>query len=85
MGERGPLPGGEALVEAFMILLRVFLVLAWLFLPVTIVYLIISPKFRRRMLRRLISSLSFIASVYILARILPDLFGDRAWLSGMPS
>jgi hypothetical protein len=55
-------------------------------LPVILVYAIISPEFRRRMLRRLLSYLLFAALVYLVTQRWPELLNltEGATLSGAP-
>jgi hypothetical protein len=69
-GEFGPLPGGEFLL----VLVRAFFALAWLSLPFFIIYFIISPEFRKRALRMLVSLLWAYAFYIVLTRVRPDLF-----------
>jgi hypothetical protein len=69
-GEFGPLPGGEFLL----VLVRAFFALALLSLPFLIIYLIISPEFRKRVLRMLVSLLWVCAFYIVLTRVRPDLF-----------
>jgi len=69
-GEFGPLPGGEFLL----LLARAFFALALLSLPFLIIYFIISPEFRKRVLRMLVSLLWICAFYIVLTRVRPDLF-----------
>jgi hypothetical protein len=75
--ERGT-PGAPANVEALFVLFSVSFALAWFLLPVAIVLLIISPKFRKRVLRGILSLAVFMALAYMLA------FGliERSWDGG---
>lgn len=80
----GALPGGDAL----MILLRVSFVLAWVLLPVAIIYFVISPVFRKQVLRGFASLLSAFLMAYALMRVLPGLLTNEDGPGGpgtMPS
>lgn len=74
-GEPGLTPGGEIVKALF----RALFILAWLLLPLAIVYFIKSPKFRKQVLRAVVSWLVFFAISYLLVRaglVLLNLF-DR--------
>jgi hypothetical protein len=64
--ERGA-PGAPANVEALLVLFSVSFALAWFLMPVAIVLLIISPKFRKRVLRGIVSLAVFMVLAYMLA------------------
>jgi hypothetical protein len=64
--ERGAL-GAPANVETLFVLFGVSFALAWVLLPVAIVLLIISPKFRKQVLRGIVSLVVFMALAYMLA------------------
>ncbi|MGD0005079.1 MAG: DUF4129 domain-containing protein [Anaerolineaceae bacterium] len=55
------LPGGQALLQA----LRIIYIIALLVLPIVMVYLIISPEARRRLLKFLVRILPFILVIYL--------------------
>jgi hypothetical protein len=78
-----PLPPGHIMI----ILLRAIVSLALLLLPVVVVLAILSPEFRKRMLRRLLSFLVLAATIYLLVRTWPDLLGgeEGATFSGAPA
>ena len=65
----GTLPGGEAVY----VFVRVILALALLCSPFLIVYFIISAKFRKRVLKSLISLLWIYVLYVVLTRLSPDL------------
>lgn len=67
-GEYGALPGGEALLT----LARAIFIGALLLLPVAIVYFVISPEFRKQVLRGLVSFLLFFAIAYLFSHALTD-------------
>ncbi len=63
-GGSGFLFGGEI----FVFILRVFLLVIWLLLPFAIIYLIVSPKARKRLLRDLITLLPLFILLHLLLR-----------------
>jgi hypothetical protein len=79
-GGFGPLPSGQGLIT----LLRALIFFTLLLLPVAVVYAIISPEFRKRVLRRLLSLLVFAVLAYWVAQRLPELFNmeEEATFSG---
>jgi hypothetical protein len=78
----GPSPA----VEAILTLGRVLFVLAWLLLPVSIIYLIKSAEFRKRVLKSLLSMLLFLAIVYLFMRARSGLDrGQEIQFPGMSS
>jgi hypothetical protein len=84
-GELGLTPGGEIAMALF----RALFILAWLLLPLAIVYFIKSPKFRKQVLRALVSWLVFLAISYLLVRVGPVLLNPfnregEAQLPDMP-
>ena len=64
--DRGAI-GAPANVETLLVLFSVSFALAWFLLPVAIVLLIISPKFRKQVLRGIVSLVVFMALAYMLA------------------
>jgi Kef-type K+ transport system membrane component KefB len=69
-----------------MALFRALFILAWLLLPLAIVYFIKSPKFRKQVLRAVVSWLVFFAISYLLVRaglVLLNLF-DREGEAQLP-
>jgi hypothetical protein len=81
-GEYAALPGGEALLA----LARAIFIGALLLLPVAIVYFILSPEFRKQVLRGLISFLSFFAIAYLFSHALTDFLNveEESTRSGGP-
>ena len=82
MGGFEPLPPAHVLVT----LLRAVFFIVLLLLPVVLVYAIISPEFRRQVLRRLLPFLVFAGVAYLLSRTWPELFNleGGATFSGAP-
>jgi hypothetical protein len=66
IGEFGTLPGGEAML----LLMRMVFILALLCLPLSIIYLIISPEARKRLLKQLLSLLPFVLMFILIAPLL---------------
>jgi len=64
--ERGA-SGASANVEALLVVFGVSFALAWFLLPVAIVLLVISPKFRKQVLRGIVSLVVFMALAYMMA------------------
>jgi hypothetical protein len=75
-----PLPSGQVVAT----LLRAIIFITLLLLPVVVVYAIISPKFRKYVLRRLLSALVFAVLAYMVTQRLPELFNmeEEATFSG---
>ena len=70
-GQYDPLPGGKFLLS----LVRGLIILLALLIPLIVVLAIVFPEFRKRILRRLISSVLLLVSLYALMRLRPDIFG----------
>jgi hypothetical protein len=62
------LPGGEV----FVLLLRAMIAIFVSLLPVAIIYFIVSPEFRKRVLRNFLPMLSLFLMFYLLMRSSPD-------------
>lgn len=79
-GGFGLLPSRDAVAA----LLRALIFITMLLLPVVVVYAIISPEFRKQMLRRLISFLVFVVLAYLVVQRLPELVSveEEATFSG---
>jgi hypothetical protein len=71
LGQYEPLPGGEFLLS----LVRGLIILLVLLIPVAVVLVIVFPKFRKRLLQRLLSTVLFVVCLYALIRLRPDIFG----------
>ncbi len=71
LGQYEPLPGGEFLLS----LVRGLIILLALLIPVAVVLVIIFPKFRKRLLQRLLSTILLVVCLYALMRLRPDIFG----------
>jgi membrane protein implicated in regulation of membrane protease activity len=68
-GGAGPQFGAQILF----FLLRVFFLVIWVLTPLAIIYIIISPKARKRVLRELVAMLPFLMLLYLLMRAGPGL------------
>jgi uncharacterized membrane protein len=73
-GEGGTVGGGDIL----MILLRVFLILAFVLFPFSIIYLIVSPEARKRVLARLALLLLLFIFYYLWMHLRPNLWSEGA-------
>jgi hypothetical protein len=70
--------GGQILL----FLLRVFFLVVWLLMPLAIIYLIISPKARRRVLREFLMMLPLFILLYLLLRAGPTLLNREGQPAG---
>lgn len=73
------LPGGQALLQ----FIRIIYIIALLTIPLMMIYLIISPDARRRLLKFLIRSLPFLLGLYLFILFLKRLAGNN--ISGTPT
>jgi hypothetical protein len=67
------MPGGQALLQ----LIRIIYLLAIVTLPIMMIYLIISPAARRRLLKFLLRSLPFLLGLYLFIMFLKRLQGNN--------
>ncbi len=67
------MPGGQALLQ----LIRIIYLLAIVTLPIIMIYLIISPAARRRLLKFLLRSLPFLLGLYLFILFLKRLQGNN--------
>jgi len=71
---QGPdVPGGQVLLQ----IIRIIYFLAFLTVPIIMIYLIISPEARKRMLKFILRSLPFVLAIYLFILFLKRLQGNN--------
>lgn len=80
LGRRPPVSGGSYSIgggSTLVTVIRVFVIVAVLFLPFAIIQLIVSPKARKRLLRQLVSLLPFFILLHLMMRAQFNVTGEQ--------